>query len=79
MAQVAGIRCGRSECYGGGPRGARFLVPSFQPITKGVRQTFLADFQPCQDHFAVPDMEQRELFAIVESTKGEIVRPEACC
>jgi hemoglobin len=37
-------------------------------------QVFLADFQACLDSFAVPKAEQGELFAIVESTKSDIVR-----
>ncbi len=44
-------------------------------ITEAEWRVFLADFQACLDHFAVPKAEQAELFAIVESTKGEIVRP----
>ena len=39
-------------------------------ITEEEWQVFLA----CLDHFAVPNPEQRELFAIVESTKNDIVR-----
>ena len=38
-------------------------------------RVFLADFQGCLDGFAVPQKEQGELFAIVESTKSDIVRP----
>jgi hemoglobin len=37
-------------------------------------QVFLADFRACLDHFAVPAAEQAELFAIVESTKKDIVQ-----
>jgi hemoglobin len=44
-------------------------------ITEDEWQVFLADFRACLDHFAVPRAEQGELFAIVESTKGDIVRP----
>jgi hemoglobin len=44
-------------------------------ITDEEWQVFLADFRTTLDRFAVPAAEQRELFAIVESTKGEIVRP----
>ncbi len=44
-------------------------------ITEEEWQVFLADFQATLDHFAVPPAEQRELFAIVESTKADIVRP----
>ena len=44
-------------------------------ITEEERQVFLADFQTCLDSFAVPKAEQGELFAIVESTKNDIVRP----
>jgi hemoglobin len=44
-------------------------------ITADEWQVFLEDFQACLNKFAVPDAEQRELFAIVESTKQDIVRP----
>lgn len=44
-------------------------------ITEAEWQVFLADFQACLDSFAVPKAEQAELFAIVESTKSEIVLP----
>src|SRR5262245_46654337 len=44
-------------------------------ITEEEWQVFLADFQACLDAFAVPKSEQAELFAIVQSTKGDIVRP----
>src|SRR5262245_13611061 len=43
-------------------------------ITEEEWLVFLADFQVCLDHFAVPKAEQGELFAIVESTKKDIVR-----
>ena len=42
-------------------------------ITADEWQVFLADFQACLDHFSVPKAEQGELFAIVESTKPDIV------
>ena len=42
-------------------------------ITEQEWQVFLADFQACLDSFNVPKPEQAELFAIVESTKGDIV------
>ena len=44
-------------------------------ITEQEWQVFLANFQACLDSFAVPAAEQGELFAIVESTKADIVRP----
>jgi hemoglobin len=44
-------------------------------ITEEEWQVFLADFQACLDSFAVPKAEQGELFAIVQSTKNDIVRP----
>ena len=44
-------------------------------ITGGEWQAFLADLRDCLAHFSVPAAEQAELFAIVESTKGDIVRP----
>jgi hemoglobin len=43
-------------------------------ITPEEWQVFLADFKACLDHFGVPAAEQAELFAIVESTKGDIVK-----
>jgi hemoglobin len=46
-------------------------------ITEQEWQVFLADLQACLDHFAVPGPEQRELFAIVASTKQDIVKPPA--
>lgn len=42
-------------------------------ITESEWQSFLADFQATLDQFQVPADEQRELFAIVESTKNDIV------
>jgi hemoglobin len=44
-------------------------------ITEEEWQVFLADLQACLDHFAVPKAEQGELFALVESTKSDIVLP----
>ena len=43
-------------------------------ITAQEWQVFLEDFRACLAHFAVPAAEHSELFAIVESTKGDIVR-----
>lgn len=42
-------------------------------ITAGEWEAFLDDFQQTLDHFEVPAEEQAELFAIVESTKADIV------
>jgi len=42
-------------------------------ITPGEWEAFLDDFRQTLDKFAVPDVEQKELFAIVESTRGDIV------
>lgn len=42
-------------------------------ITEKEWQVFLQDFQASLDLFQVPAPEQQELFAIVESTKGDIV------
>ena len=42
-------------------------------ITAGEWDAFLDDFQQTLDKFNVPEREQSELFAIVESTKGDIV------
>ncbi len=44
-------------------------------ITEGEWQVFLGDFKATLDRFAVPAAEQAELFAIVESTKKDIVLP----
>lgn len=44
-------------------------------ITEGEWQAFLDDFQQVLDQFKVPAAEQRELFAIVASTKADIVLP----
>lgn len=42
-------------------------------ITEEEWQVFLNDLQSSLDHFKVPPTEQDELFAIVASTKGDIV------
>ena len=42
-------------------------------ITEGEWQTFLADFRATLEKFGVPAPEQAELFAVVESTKKDIV------
>ncbi len=44
-------------------------------ITEDEWQVFLADLQACLDHFAVPRAEQGEIFALVDSTKSDIVLP----
>lgn len=44
-------------------------------ITEGEWAAFLEDFQASLDKFEVPQTEQRELFAIVQSTKADIVMP----
>ena len=44
-------------------------------ITEEEWQVFLADFCACLAKFGVPKAEQAELFAIVDSTKKDIVRP----
>jgi hemoglobin len=44
-------------------------------ITDAEWQAFRADLQTTLDRFGVPAAEQSELFAIVESTKGDIVVP----
>src|SRR4051812_16589675 len=46
-------------------------------ITEGEWQVFLGDLQATFDKFGVPAAERAELFAIVESTKGDIVKPAA--
>jgi hemoglobin len=42
-------------------------------ITETEWQAMLTDFKACLNHFKVPEKEQNELIAIVESTKGDIV------
>lgn len=42
-------------------------------ITETEWQAMLADFRKSLNKFGVPEQEQKELFAIVESTKGDIV------
>lgn len=44
-------------------------------ITEEEWQVFFADLQASFDKFRVPTAEQGELYAIVESTKRDIVRP----
>jgi hemoglobin len=44
-------------------------------ITEDEWQVFLGDLQACLDKFNVPEAEQREIFAIVDSTKSDIVLP----
>ena len=47
-------------------------------ITPTEWEAFLDDFQQTLTRFGVPQAEQRELFAIVESTRGDIVKFEVC-
>jgi len=42
-------------------------------ITPGEWDAFLDDFRQTLDKFGVPEGERRELFAIVDSTRGDIV------
>lgn len=42
-------------------------------ITPGEWEIFLQDFRTTLNKFQVPQAEQQELFAIVESTRGDIV------
>lgn len=42
-------------------------------ITEAEWQAMLTDFKACLNHFKVPEKEQNELIAIVESTKPDIV------
>jgi hemoglobin len=44
-------------------------------ITGEEWEAFLDDFQQTLDKFAVPDAEQAELKAIVDSTRSDIVVP----
>ena len=45
----------------------------FLNITEEEWEIFLVDVKTTLDKFQVPEKEQNELFAIVESTKGDIV------
>lgn len=47
-------------------------------ITSGEWGAFLDDLQQTLDKFNVPSREQSEIFAIVNSTRGDIVLSEAC-
>ncbi len=47
-------------------------------ITPTEWTAFLDDFQRTLTRFGVPQVEQRELFAIVESTRGDIVKFDVC-
>ena len=47
-------------------------------ITAGEWLSFLDDLQQTLDKFGVPDPEQQELFAIVDSTRGDIVTSDVC-
>ena len=42
-------------------------------ITEDEWQVFLGDVQACLDTFNVPESEQREIFALIDSTKSDIV------
>jgi len=42
-------------------------------ITEDEWQVFMADVQACLEHFAVPQTEQGEIIALIESTKSDIV------
>ena len=47
-------------------------------ITAGEWLSFLDDLQQTLDKFGVPGPEQQELFAIVDSTRGDIVTSDVC-
>jgi hemoglobin len=42
-------------------------------ITEEEWQVFLGDLQACLNKFTVPEAEQREIFALINSTKSDIV------
>ena len=42
-------------------------------ITEEEWQVFLGDLQACLDKFNVPEAERREIFALIDSTKSDIV------
>ena len=74
VTEMVSWATGGPQCYTG-----RTMADSHAhlDITEEEWQVFLADFRACLDQFAVPGPEQAELFAIVESTKRDIVKP-AC-
>ena len=47
-------------------------------ITPSEWDAFLDDFQQTLDKFGVPQAERNELFAIVESTRCDIVKSDVC-
>lgn len=47
-------------------------------ITPTEWEAFLDDFRQTLTKFGVPQAEQRELFAIVESTRADIVKSDVC-
>lgn len=47
-------------------------------ITPGEWLAFLDDLQQTLTRFGVPGREQKEIFAIVDSTRGDIVKSELC-
>ena len=47
-------------------------------ITAGEWRSFLDDLQQTLDKFGVPGPEQQELFAIVDSTRADIVSSDVC-
>ena len=65
---------GGPQCYTGRPM---FESHRELKITEEEWRAFLDDFRLTLDEFKVPTAEQAELFAIVESAKGDIVRPKS--
>lgn len=47
-------------------------------ITPAEWLSFMDDLQQTLSKFGVPDREQKEIFAIVDSTRGDIVMSELC-
>ncbi|MFO1041416.1 MAG: group 1 truncated hemoglobin [Planctomycetaceae bacterium] len=47
-------------------------------ITAAEWLSFMDDLQQTLSKFGVPDREQKEIFAIVDSTRGDIVMSELC-
>ena len=70
MTEMVGDAAGGSQKYTG--RSMRDLHVDLK-ITEGERVAFCKDFQDALDKFKLPAAEQRELFAIVQSTKADIV------
>ena len=66
---VCGATGGPQQYTGRSMRDSHFHLD----ITEEEWQVFLGDLQACLDTFNVPEAEQREIFALIDSTKSDIV------